>query len=47
MLLIACAVLTGNVDFSTTILSVVATSAMFLAQSSTYFKSAAIPFPLP
>ena len=36
-----------SVDFSTTILSFFATAAICLAQSSIYFKSAAIPFPKP
>ena len=47
MFLIAAAVFTGSVDFSTTILSFLATCAIFLEQSSTYLKSAAIPFPSP
>ena len=47
ILLIALAVRTGSVDFSTTILSSFATFAILRAQSSTYFRSAACPFPLP
>ena len=41
------AVLTGSVDFSTTILLVVATSAIFRAHNSMYFKSEAFPAPVP
>ena len=47
MVCIVSAVLTGNVDFSTIILSVFDILAICLAQSSTYFKSAAIPLPWP
>ena len=43
----AWAVRTGKVDFSTTILSVLATRAICLAHNSIYFKSAAIPLPTP
>ena len=45
--LIASAVRTGKVDFSTTILLSLATWAIWRAHNSTYFKSAAIPFPFP
>ena len=38
---------TGNVDFSTTILSCLDTLAICRAHNSMYFKSAAIPFPFP
>ena len=41
------AALTGTVDFSTTILEKVASSAIFRAQDSTYFRSAARPAPFP
>lgn len=47
MFLMASAVRTGSVDFSTTILSVVATAAICRAQLSTNFRSGAIPLPLP
>ena len=41
------AVRTGTVDFSTTILSLVATSAIFLAHSSQFLILAALPAPMP
>mmetsp|Transcript_1487 Transcript_1487/g.4033 ORF Transcript_1487/g.4033 Transcript_1487/m.4033 type:complete len:280 (+) Transcript_1487:397-1236(+) len=43
----AAAVRTGTVDFSTTILSVVATSAILRAQSSQFLMLAARPAPMP
>lgn len=39
--------LTGTVDFSTTILNPLLTSAILRAHASTYFKSAARPLPTP
>tara|TARA_B110000093_G_scaffold150520_1_gene164514 strand:- start:814 stop:1011 length:198 start_codon:yes stop_codon:yes gene_type:complete len=45
--LIDSAVRTGKVNFSITILSVIDTLAICLAHNSMYFKSAAIPFPIP
>ena len=44
---IASAVLTGTVDFSTMILSLVDHAAIFLAADSQYVKSAAFPLPKP
>eukprot|EP00968_Pinguiococcus_pyrenoidosus_P016774 scaffold1637_cov253-Pinguiococcus_pyrenoidosus.AAC.14 len=44
---IAAAVRTGTVDFSTTILSLRATSAIFRAQSSQFLMFAALPAPMP
>ena len=42
------AVLTGTVDFSTTIFTPLVTySAILLATASTYFRSAALPLPSP
>lgn len=43
MCVIDSAALTGTVDFSTTILSSVATWAIFLAQDSTCLRSAPLP----
>src|SRR3546814_723355 len=42
-----CTVRTGTVDFSTTILLLVATSAIFRAQSSQFLMLAARPAPIP
>ena len=41
------AAFTGTVLFSTTILSCLATVAIFLAADSMYFKSGALPLPKP
>ena len=47
IVLIVSADRTGTVDFSTTILKPSVSEAILLAQASTYFKSAARPFPTP
>lgn len=47
IVLMVSADLTGTVDFSTTILKPTVSEAILLEHASTYFKSAARPFPTP